>query len=173
MAFEKITENVENISLLPDNPALTSSELKKEFDKAGKIIKEKFNKLIDELNNNMYPIGTGFIAYDDTDYTNHLGFKWEKTLIGKTPVGKDVDDNDFNTIGKTGGEKKHTLIQSELPESMANGWRGSGNIGWGGLLGVANCDGVIAAQNNTTHGENKPHNNLQPYQIVNFWKRTS
>ena len=61
MTFEKITENVENISLLPDNPILSPAELKAEFDKGNKIIKEKFNKLIDDLNNegvgDTFPIG--------------------------------------------------------------------------------------------------------------------
>lgn len=50
MAFEKITENVENISLLADTPAMTSNELKAEFDKGSKTIKTKFNKLVDDLN---------------------------------------------------------------------------------------------------------------------------
>jgi len=50
MEFEKITENVENISLLADTPAMTSTELKAEFDKGNKTIKTKFNKLVDDLN---------------------------------------------------------------------------------------------------------------------------
>lgn len=50
MTFNKITDNVENISLLPDDPALTPEQLKKEFDKGNRTIKEAFNKLIDELN---------------------------------------------------------------------------------------------------------------------------
>lgn len=50
MKFEKITENVENISLLPDDPALTPEQLKKEFDKGNRILKDGFNKNIDELN---------------------------------------------------------------------------------------------------------------------------
>lgn len=50
--YKKITENVENISLLPDTPALSPTELKKEFDKGNKIIKNNFNEFIDELNTN-------------------------------------------------------------------------------------------------------------------------
>lgn len=55
MTFEKITENVENISLLSDTPAMTSSQLKAEFDKGNKTIKAKFNSLVDNLNNMNLP----------------------------------------------------------------------------------------------------------------------
>ncbi len=67
MAFEKITENVENISLLADTPAMTSTELKAEFDKGNKTIKTKFNKLVDDLNN----LGeiNGTILFSNSDGT--------------------------------------------------------------------------------------------------------
>lgn len=48
--LKKITENVEIHQTLPDTPNLTSAELKKEWDKGSKIIKDKFNELIDLLN---------------------------------------------------------------------------------------------------------------------------
>lgn len=48
--LKKITENVEIHQTLPDTPNLTSGELKKEWDKGNKIIKEHFNQAIDELN---------------------------------------------------------------------------------------------------------------------------
>lgn len=51
MVFQKITENVENITLLANTPAIAVDQLKKEFDKGNKTIKTKFNKLVDDLNN--------------------------------------------------------------------------------------------------------------------------
>lgn len=68
-----------------------------------------------EILNLVYPIGRGFIDFTDTDYSNYLGFTWERELIGMTPIGLNVNDNDFNAIGKTGGEKKHTLTVAEMP----------------------------------------------------------
>lgn len=47
--FNKITENVEIHQTLPDIPNMTTQELKREWDKGNKIIKEAFNGLIDEL----------------------------------------------------------------------------------------------------------------------------
>ena len=39
--FNKITENVEIHQTLPDIPNMTTQELKREWDKGNKIIKEK------------------------------------------------------------------------------------------------------------------------------------
>ena len=36
-------------------------------------------------------------------------------LRGKVPVGKNGADTDFNTLGKTGGEKAHKLATDEMP----------------------------------------------------------
>ena len=47
--FNKITENVEIHQTLPDIPNMTTQELKREWDKGNKIIKEAFNGLIEEL----------------------------------------------------------------------------------------------------------------------------
>lgn len=53
------------------------------------------------------PIGKIEVFWDNEDHSNHLGFKWERTSIGKVPVGINSSDSDFNAIGKTGGEKTH------------------------------------------------------------------
>ena len=50
MRFRKITENVENIQTLPDKPQLSATDMKIEFDKGSKIIKEAFNDQVDDLN---------------------------------------------------------------------------------------------------------------------------
>ena len=36
-------------------------------------------------------------------------------LKGRTPVGKDFSQTEFDTVGETGGTKTHTLTTSELP----------------------------------------------------------
>ena len=56
--LKKISENVEIHQTLPDTPNLTSEELKKEWDKGSRIIKEKFNELIDLLNDTQAEIYT-------------------------------------------------------------------------------------------------------------------
>lgn len=36
-------------------------------------------------------------------------------LKGRVPTGKDTTDTDFDTLGKTGGEKTHTMTVNEMP----------------------------------------------------------
>ena len=64
-----------------------------------------------------YPIGRGFLDFTDTDYSNWLGLTWERELVGMTPIGKDVNDTDFATVGETGGSKTHLHTQASTTGS--------------------------------------------------------
>lgn len=88
-------------------------------------------------------------------------------LKGKIPVGFDSEDEDFNAVGKTGGEKTHTLTIEEMPKHR-HGIRtssGSGgqvdNMPWGA--------GLATQTTNTEYtGGNQPHNNMQPYLVQKY-----
>lgn len=98
-------------------------------------------------------------------------------LQGRVPVGKDSNDTEFNTLGKTGGEKAHTLTVAEMARhnhdfidnnsgitktiaAMKNG--GSNELSQ--TSGSKHYDYFYV---NYT-GESKPHNNLQPFTVCNF-----
>lgn len=113
--LEKITENVEIHQTLPDTPNLTSEELKKEWDKGNKIIKEKFNELIDSLNDaevlelkekiegtvlyeNSDGISSGsFNLTDDISNYKRLVFYDEGQKVGEM----EVSETDVVNLGKT------------------------------------------------------------------------
>lgn len=170
--FTKITDNVEVHQTLPDTPNLTTQELKKEWDKGCKIIKEAFNNLIDELNNNMYPIGFRMFVNNDKDYSNHLGFTWQKVAKGRFLIGKDENDTDFNAVGKLGGEKNHVLTIEEMPShshgvGIEYNVEGPSNSPTPRLS--SNPANAVAITAKT--GGDKGHNNLPPYEVVNIWER--
>ena len=75
---------------------------------------------IADLYNAIFPVGQIVIKGDNEDYSNWLGFTWERTAVGKVLVGIDSTDTDFNEIGKTGGKKTHTLTINEMPSHNHN-----------------------------------------------------
>lgn len=119
-----------------------------------------------------FPIGKIEMFYDAEDHSNYMGFTWERTAVGKVLVGIDSTDTDFNTIGKIGGKKTHTLTVDEMPSHNHNIRAGEEGTE------VHNEFGPISTSNKNKYqilslysGGNQPHNNLQPYQVVAFWKR--
>ncbi len=134
--------------------------------------------------NDIFPIGRGFIDFTNTDFSNYLGFTWERTLVGMTPVGIDSNDTDFNIIGKTGGEKTHTLTVAEIPSHEHDEYfiTNDGNRNQAITGNSGSINGTYAKLEDSFEqnraplvtgivGGSQPHNNLQPYQVVAYWKR--
>lgn len=46
---------------------------------------ETFTAMQNKLLDSIFPIGRGFIDFTNTDYSNYLGFTWERELVGLTP----------------------------------------------------------------------------------------
>lgn len=108
------------------------------------------------------------------------GYEWQDeerfplpNSKGRTLVGKNSSDTDFNKLGKTGGEKTHTLTVSEMPShnhlrdienKIVN--NGSGGAWSPSLKGTGNKTNENNSTRNTGGGQE--HNNLQPYMTTNF-----
>lgn len=123
-----------------------------------------------------YPIGTIYeTTSTDLDTTtkmgNHFGGTWEAYGGGKVLVAKSAD-TEFNTIGKTGGAKTHTLSIAEMPTHFHtisySGERINGTSEWGKEFGSGG--GSIKTNN---AGSGNAHNNLQPYIVVYRYRRTA
>lgn len=119
-------------------------------------------------------IGTTYGAGDGSTTFNLPNLK------GKVPVGYNSTETEFDALGKTGGEKKHTLTTIEMPSHthqargsdvndgqggyLANKyWASSGSTGWNTSANLNLAAGAIA---NT--GGDQPHNIMQPYIALNF-----
>lgn len=112
-------------------------------------------------------IGTTYGAGDGTTTFNLPNLK------GRIITGVDSNDTDFDVLGETGGEKTHTLTVDEIP-SHNHGIRDTIDMN---TLAGQNRSVVVgggetwnpgdpALSNNT--GDNQPHNNLQPYIVLNY-----
>lgn len=140
---------------------------------------ETFNAMQNKLLDSIYPIGSIIIKDDTTDYSSYLGFSWEKVFAGVTLVGLDTTQTEFDTIGKTGGEKTHTLTIEEMPKHNHNLFASEGgtvqfppySAKSNGDSGASQIGGYATIT--TYSGGDQPHNNLQPYQVVAYWKRVA
>lgn len=146
----------------------------------------------------IYPIGT--IYTNKTDSRNPsviFGIGTWAAIAGKVVVGLDSGQTEFDTAGETGGEKTHTLIESEMPvhTHLQNSHNhpqdphthfGNGSTSGSGLAGVTgplstnprNVSTTTATNQastavNQNAGSSSAHNNLQPYVVCYVWERTA
>ena len=151
-----------------------------------------------------FPVGTIYTETTGVNPENSLGFgTWVPFGQGKTLIGIDTTQVEFDTVGKVGGEKLHSLSVDEMPSHNHSGTTdhaGSHNHHYGGpndshgepLWGTGDhaypsitlmdggggtgtsWDGAHS-HNFTTDptGSNQGHENRQPYITAYFWERIS
>lgn len=141
----------------------------------GSVIDANVNVV--EVLKKAYPIGSVYInASNATNPASLLGFgTWSAFGAGKVMVGLDAGDTSFDTVGETGGEKTHTLTVAEMPSHNHNvkGSIAAGNYAEGLAFGndsTPDFEGNVLV---LSTGGGEAHNNLQPYIVVYFWKRTA
>lgn len=83
---------------------MSSEELQAYVDKA-------LNKVILDR----YPVGSIYISTSDSNPGELFGGTWERYAEGKTLVGVDESDSDYQTVEQTGGSKNATLVTNNLP----------------------------------------------------------
>lgn len=138
--------------------------------------------------------GSSLLRTDYPDLFNVIGTTYGSTdnthfnlpnIKGKTIVSLDSNDNDFNKLGKTVGEKTPSLTKNELPSMdvymTKDTWFDRGGLEAGGaanrrVVAGGATGGDTSYIIGTVNGGNQPHNNIQPsfvqYTIIKA-KKTS
>ena len=149
------------------------------------------------------PVGSIYMSTANVNPSTFItGTTWVAWGSGKVPVGVDTSDTSFDTVEKTGGEKTHTLTESEMPKHAHTGTNVAlskyNASGLGGITQVekltltadyTSVDGGEVSNYETAakqeplvtltdmygipKGGDEAHNNLQPYITCYMWKRTA
>lgn len=191
------TKNLENGRVEQANKADRADTIlfKDEYKSfAGAFVQECLSKI--------YPIGSIYMSANNVSPQTFLGGTWVAWGSGKVPVGVDTSDTSFNTVEKTGGEKTHTLTESEMPKHAHTGTNVAlskyNASGLGGITQVnkltltadyTSVDGGEVTAYETAakqeplvtltdmygipKGGDGAHNNLQPYITCYMFKRVS
>jgi len=123
------------------------------------------------LLNLVYPVGSIYVnANVATNPATLLGFgTWTAFGAGRVMAGFDVAQTEFDVAEETGGAKTHTLTIAEMPAHthVMQFDHTFGGLASGGVVGRS------SATNTNSTGGGGAHNNLQPYIVCYFWKRTA
>lgn len=132
-------------------------------------VKDKLDKV--SLLDLTYPVGSIYMSVSNVNPSNLFGGTWEEFAKGKTLIGVDTEQVEFNTVEKTGGEKSHKLTIDEMPShehpTNISAWGGGTNYTFQTTTIETGRD-----EHTGLVGGDKPHNNLQPYICTYMWKRT-
>lgn len=93
-------------------------------------------------------------------------------LKGKVVVGVDSSQTEFDTLAEAGGAKTHTLTEAELATHSHTIplFQQTGAQAQVSREQTGTSSGLTATSNNS--GGNQPHNNLQPYLVLNYIIKT-
>jgi hypothetical protein len=149
-----------------------------DIDITGGSISESTNVV--EVLKKVYPVGCIYTSTVSTNPNTLFGFgTWSEYGQGRVLVGKSAEA-EFDTIGKTGGAKTHTLTTAEMPihKHSVYGFQTDpvvrpNNEGGGIALDDQGRWSMLPSslQGVQNTGGGTAHNNLQPYIVVYFWKR--
>lgn len=135
---------------------------------ADKVVEEKIKSCL-------FPVGAIYLSTVDVNPSTFLCGEWERFGVGKTLIGVDESDTDFNAPEKTGGEKTHTLTVNEMPTHShifkPNNQTSQTTRGNYIESGTANIYSPSYSFTTETAGGSQAHNNLQPYITCYMWKR--
>ena len=118
-----------------------------------------------------FPVGSIYLSVVNTNPSKWFGGTWEQIAKGRTLVGVDTSQTEFNTVKKTGGSK-------ELQEHYHKIWtRNDGGYDNGNRIVIdgnaMNYKAYWGSTKQTEAAGTGNSGNLQPYFTCYIWLRTA
>ena len=143
-----------------------------------------WNELVNSIKSAMYPVGSVYITYNNNNPGNFLGGTWVRFGQGRTLIGEGTGNDGSTsmtfTASNTGGEYTHKLTVNEMPShkhgTPLNEYYASitnTNTGFGASKVSNPMIGTQSGFGTSNVGGDQSHNNIQPYIVVYFWRRTA
>lgn len=135
-------------------------------------------KQVEEILDKVYPVGSIYMTVSNVSPQTLFGGTWTKWGTGRTIVGVDSANLDFEEPEMKGGEAKHTLTISEIPSHYHTlGYdirRDATSFGNSGSLALV-TGGTVAdtAPMVSPTGNGQPISLMQPYITCYMWKRVA
>ena len=121
----------------------------------------------------VYPIGSIYLSISSTNPELLIGGEWVSWGAGRVPVGVDTTDLDFNTVEKTGGEKKHTMTIAELVRHTHHIPVKQNDATGLYETKATNNTGTTGDAMTSYEGQGQPFNIQQQYITCYMWKRVA
>lgn len=137
----------------------------------------------------IYPVGHVYTSVVSTNPATLLagmsGTTWVAFGSGKTLVGLDSGDGDFNSPEETGGAKTDNttsgstaITVAQMPSHTHSFTYANRGDAWGGSYAMSVSTGgytktTTSQGSNAGHTHTNNHSIVQPYIVVYFWKRTA
>jgi microcystin-dependent protein len=75
----------------------------------------EFSQYVKDVGLVMYPVGSIYTSVINTSPSTYFGGTWSVFASGRTLVGVDTGQTEFDTVQETGGAKTHTLTEAQIP----------------------------------------------------------
>jgi len=126
----------------------------------------------------VYPVGSIFTSVVSTNPATLLagmsGTNWTAIGAGKTLIGLDSGDSDFNTVQGTGGSKTHQLSIDEMPihtHTIKYSDQTDVEVHGSSETTIQEVDEGGSTRTTSEAGGTDAHTIVQPYFVVYFWRR--
>ena len=128
-----------------------------------------------------YPVGSIYLSWDNTNPQTFMGGTWVQFGQGRTLMGQGTGNDGSTSMSFTaessGGEYKHKLTVTEMP---SHGHKLYARGGQTAQTSSPFADNKPITQGSNSYGFNvsstggdQSHNNIQPYIVIYFWRRTA